>query len=175
MSGSNAIPIPSRKGKGPVYGSGSVDTTPSSSSSSRSSADSNAHYGSFGSPSTSLGGSGGRRESLMSPTFSAQEHTVVNVGEEEAPRLITCVKASQGFDWNVGMFFSFLIPTLEGLWSLSFPFFCTYIKVIIPRYHSVANAPSLQRSSSPRTQTTTSTTSSADRIPWRISFLPRRR
>jgi hypothetical protein len=45
----------------------------------------------------------------MSRTFSAQEHTVVNVGEEEAPRLITCVKTSQGFDWNVGMFFPSLI------------------------------------------------------------------
>jgi hypothetical protein len=38
----------------------------------------------------------------MSATFSAQEHTVINVGEEESPRLITCVKASQGFDWNQG-------------------------------------------------------------------------
>ena len=42
----------------------------------------------------------------MSETFSRQEHTVINVGEEEgegALRLITCVKASQGFDWNMGM------------------------------------------------------------------------
>jgi hypothetical protein len=130
MSGSNAIAIPSRKGKGPARNtssdtsSSSFQSTPPSSSSRSggfahpgsnanrfsyvSNASSNYNYGSFGSPSTpssSLGGSGGggRRESLMSPTFSAQEHTVVNVGEEEAPRLITCVKASQGFDWNVGM------------------------------------------------------------------------
>jgi hypothetical protein len=49
----------------------------------------------------------------MSATFSKQEHTVINVGEEESPRLITCVKASQGFDWNQRMhFFS----------SPSFPF-----------------------------------------------------
>jgi hypothetical protein len=41
----------------------------------------------------------------MSATFSKQEHTVVNIGEEENPRLITCVKASQGFDWNMGMSF----------------------------------------------------------------------
>ncbi|KAF2819517.1 hypothetical protein CC86DRAFT_306735 [Ophiobolus disseminans] len=40
----------------------------------------------------------------MSPTFSRAEHTVVNVGEEESPRLITCVKASQGFDWNLEIF-----------------------------------------------------------------------
>jgi hypothetical protein len=50
-----------------------------------------------------------RRESLMSAAFSAQEHTVINVGEEECPRLITCVKASQGFDWNQGMSFSLLL------------------------------------------------------------------
>jgi len=42
----------------------------------------------------------------MSETFSRQEHTVINVGEEEGEglRLITCVKASQGFDWNMEMF-----------------------------------------------------------------------
>lgn len=38
----------------------------------------------------------------MSATFSAAEHTVINVGEEENPRLISCVKASQGFNWNQG-------------------------------------------------------------------------
>jgi hypothetical protein len=27
---------------------------------------------------------------------------VINIGEEERPRLITCVKASQGFTWNQG-------------------------------------------------------------------------
>ncbi|KAJ4359261.1 hypothetical protein N0V95_002342 [Ascochyta clinopodiicola] len=37
-------------------------------------------------------------------TFSKAEHTVVNVGDAEFPRLITCVKASQGFDWNQEMF-----------------------------------------------------------------------
>ena len=36
-------------------------------------------------------------------SFSKAEHTVVNVGDAEFPRLITCVKASQGFDWNQGM------------------------------------------------------------------------
>ena len=37
------------------------------------------------------------------PAFAKTEHTVVNVGNAEVPRLITCVKASQGFDWNLGM------------------------------------------------------------------------
>ena len=51
-----------------------------------------------------------RRESLMSETFARQEHIVVNVGEEDEGglRLITCVKASQGFDWNQGMWFFLL-------------------------------------------------------------------
>jgi len=40
----------------------------------------------------------------MSATFSKADYTVVNVGEEERPRLITCVKASQGFDWNQEIF-----------------------------------------------------------------------
>ncbi|KAH6644165.1 hypothetical protein C7974DRAFT_383038 [Boeremia exigua] len=40
----------------------------------------------------------------MSASFSKAEHTVVNVGDAEFPRLITCVKASQGFDWNQEMF-----------------------------------------------------------------------
>jgi hypothetical protein len=46
----------------------------------------------------------------MSETFARQEHIVVNVGEEDEGglRLITCVKASQGFDWNQGMWFSLL-------------------------------------------------------------------
>jgi len=55
----------------------------------------------------------------MSETFSRQEHTVINVGEEEgegALRLITCVKASQGFDWNMGMSSScpFAVEALVG-------------------------------------------------------------
>ena len=37
-------------------------------------------------------------------SFSKAEHTVVNVGDAEFPRLITCVKASQGFDWNQEIF-----------------------------------------------------------------------
>jgi len=55
----------------------------------------------------------------MSETFSRQEHTVINVGEEEGEglRLITCVKASQGFDWNMGMYFCLclLLLAVEGL------------------------------------------------------------
>ncbi|KAH0543980.1 hypothetical protein FGG08_001747 [Glutinoglossum americanum] len=46
-----------------------------------------------------------RRPSLLSSSISKQEHTVVDVGHPDGPpRLITCVKASQGFDWNQDIF-----------------------------------------------------------------------
>ncbi|OCK81222.1 hypothetical protein K432DRAFT_326777 [Lepidopterella palustris CBS 459.81] len=37
-------------------------------------------------------------------SLSKTEHIVINVGNSDAPRLITCVKASQGFDWNQEIF-----------------------------------------------------------------------
>ncbi|MCJ1244586.1 hypothetical protein MMC30_001784 [Trapelia coarctata] len=46
-----------------------------------------------------------RRVSLLSSSLSAQEHTVVNIGHPDGPpRLITCVRSSQGFDWNQEIF-----------------------------------------------------------------------
>jgi len=45
-----------------------------------------------------------RRLSLLSSSLAKADYTVVNVGSPEAPRLITCVKASQGFDWNQEIF-----------------------------------------------------------------------
>jgi len=51
----------------------------------------------------------------MSPAFSKAEHTVINVGGEEFPRLISCVKASQGFDWNQGTY-TILYPTRFDTW-----------------------------------------------------------
>jgi hypothetical protein len=60
--------------------------------------------------------------SCLAPTFSSAEYTVINVGEEEAPRLISCVKRSQGFDWNQGTLtspFPLQIPPLSvnaGSW-----------------------------------------------------------
>ncbi|KAH7080671.1 hypothetical protein FB567DRAFT_531467 [Paraphoma chrysanthemicola] len=101
-SSSNAIAIPTRKNK-----LGSVGTSASAASSV------NFAYGSFAStssssvsssPSSSPGQQQRRRESLMSATFSKADYTVINVGEEESPRLITCIKASQGFDWNQEIF-----------------------------------------------------------------------
>lgn len=40
----------------------------------------------------------------MSSSISKTEHIVINVGNSDSPRLITCVKASQGFDWNQDIF-----------------------------------------------------------------------
>ncbi|EAT89834.1 hypothetical protein SNOG_03103 [Parastagonospora nodorum SN15] len=81
---SNAIAIPRRKSK--VHGAGNAGG---------SSGDSFQKYGSFSSgspssaPSSIPNASGRRRESLMSASFSQVEHTVINVGEEERPRLIS--------------------------------------------------------------------------------------
>jgi hypothetical protein len=126
-SSSNAIAIPRRKGKHPAASRHSLDSSASSSASTPSTpsyrstshnyqftpAENRFSYGRYGSvgssaesPSSSpqSASSMRRRESLMSATFSKAEHTVINVGEEECPRLITCVKASQGFDWNQEIF-----------------------------------------------------------------------
>lgn len=91
MATTTAIPIPSRKNKHPAASNnndaGSVDSAASTPPGS---------YGSAtpsGSPSSeNTQSKQRRRESLMSAAFSAQEHTVVNVGDAESPRLVrlTC-------------------------------------------------------------------------------------
>ncbi|KAF2477849.1 uncharacterized protein BDR25DRAFT_275323 [Lindgomyces ingoldianus] len=102
---SSFIAIPKRKKK---QGESSAATPSPSSSSSFA-------YGSFASSAGSPNASSvapsplsrpayDRRPSLMSPAFTKAEHTVINVGNSECPRLITCVKASQGFDWNQEIF-----------------------------------------------------------------------
>jgi len=84
MATTTAIPIPSRKNKHPAASVDSAASTPPGS------------YGSAtpsGSPSSeNTQSKQRRRESLMSAAFSAQEHTVVNVGDAESPRLVrlTC-------------------------------------------------------------------------------------
>ncbi|KAI6245685.1 hypothetical protein HI914_06193 [Erysiphe necator] len=46
-----------------------------------------------------------RRPSLLSSSLSKQEHTVVNIGDPDGvPRLITCVRSSQGYEWNPEIF-----------------------------------------------------------------------
>ncbi|KAK4996896.1 hypothetical protein LTR66_003600 [Elasticomyces elasticus] len=44
------------------------------------------------------------RRSLLGSSLSKAEHTVINVGHSDMPRLITCVKSSQGFEWNQELF-----------------------------------------------------------------------
>ncbi|USW56140.1 hypothetical protein Slin15195_G094590 [Septoria linicola] len=57
-------------------------------------------------PPSSLSGSiSRRRPSLMGTSLSKSEYTVINLGHEDGPpRLVTCVKSSQGFDWNQELF-----------------------------------------------------------------------
>jgi len=46
-----------------------------------------------------------QRPSLLSSSVSKVEHSVFDLGiRDGSPRLITCVKASQGFDWNLDIF-----------------------------------------------------------------------
>ncbi|KAI4738336.1 hypothetical protein E4T50_11208 [Aureobasidium sp. EXF-12298] len=41
-------------------------------------------------------------DECLGDSLSKSEYTVVNIGGPENPRLITCIKTSQGFDWNQG-------------------------------------------------------------------------
>ncbi|KAL1586033.1 hypothetical protein WHR41_04785 [Cladosporium halotolerans] len=46
-----------------------------------------------------------RRQSLLGSSLSKSEHTVVDLGAGGGmPRLVSCVKSSQGFDWNQELF-----------------------------------------------------------------------
>ncbi|KAL1310853.1 hypothetical protein AAFC00_001085 [Neodothiora populina] len=82
----------------PMHSSSPSTPTCSSSSSSSSTPSS-----SMALPSTSRYAE--RRPSLLSSSLSRSEYTVINVGGPDGPpRLITCVKSSQGFDWNQDIF-----------------------------------------------------------------------
>lgn len=43
-----------------------------------------------------------RRPSLLGSSLSKSEYTVINLGHDEGLRLVSCVKSSQGWDWNQG-------------------------------------------------------------------------
>ncbi|KAK4556193.1 hypothetical protein LTR86_006890 [Recurvomyces mirabilis] len=46
-----------------------------------------------------------RRPSLLGSSLSKSEYTVMDLGHDDGPpRLVTCVKSSQGFDWNQELF-----------------------------------------------------------------------
>ncbi|TVY86924.1 hypothetical protein LAWI1_G004765 [Lachnellula willkommii] len=99
---SSSINIPSRSS----YGQSSKAAPSSSSTSSYSSSPRtprNQTGSSSASPNSSYGHD--RRPSLLSSSLSKQEHTVINIGDPDGvPRLITCVRSSQGFDWNPEIF-----------------------------------------------------------------------
>ncbi|RVD84512.1 uncharacterized protein DFL_006261 [Arthrobotrys flagrans] len=87
---SSAIPIPKKASK-------KASSPPSPGSSDEMSSSSN-------SPSAAIFGHR-RRQSLLSSSLSKQEHTVFDLGTRDGTaRLVTCVKAGQGFDWNQEMF-----------------------------------------------------------------------
>ncbi|KAK6359596.1 hypothetical protein TWF696_000746 [Orbilia brochopaga] len=92
---SSAIPIPKKSSKKTAAPSSPAPSDDMSSPSPSTSANS---------PSTALFGHR-RRQSLLSSSLSKQEHTVFDLGTRDGTaRLVTCVKAAQGFDWNQEMF-----------------------------------------------------------------------
>lgn len=51
-----------------------------------------------------------RRPSLLGSSLAKSEYTVVNLAHHDGPpRLVTCVKRSQGFDWNQGVYIAFAL------------------------------------------------------------------
>ncbi|KAF3168444.1 hypothetical protein TWF225_011764 [Orbilia oligospora] len=94
---SSAIPIPKKSSKKTSSSSSSSPSPGSSDEMSSPSTSSN-------SPSSAIFGHR-RRQSLLSSSLSKQEHTVFDLGTRDGTaRLVTCVKAGQGFDWNQEMF-----------------------------------------------------------------------
>ncbi|KAH7115162.1 hypothetical protein B0J11DRAFT_540001 [Dendryphion nanum] len=112
---SSSIAIPRRKKR---HGENNSTATPSCTGPSPSSSSSSSSFGYNSFPGNRVGSTNStsspaasqspsyrdRRPSLMSQAFTQAEHTVINIGNSEYPRLISCVKASQGFHWNQEIF-----------------------------------------------------------------------
>lgn len=100
---SSSITIPSRSGYGESSKAGGSSNSSSSSSYSTSPRTPQQSSSTSSSPKSCCGHD--RRPSLLSTSLSKQEHTVINIGDPDGPpRLITCVRSSQGFDWNPEIF-----------------------------------------------------------------------
>lgn len=100
---SSSITIPSRS----TYGESSKAAAGSSSSSSFSTSPRTPQQGEQSSAPVSPSAKYGhdRRTSFLSSSFSKQEHTVIDIGDPDGvPRLITCVRSSQGYEWNPEIF-----------------------------------------------------------------------
>ncbi|KAL3426288.1 hypothetical protein PVAG01_03079 [Phlyctema vagabunda] len=99
---SSSINIPTRSPYGESSKAGGAS---SSSSSTYSSSPRSPQQNTSASASPNLRFGHDRRPSLLSSSLSKQEHTVINIGDPDGtPRLITCVRSSQGFDWNPEIF-----------------------------------------------------------------------
>ncbi|GAB7344467.1 hypothetical protein MBLNU457_2305t1 [Dothideomycetes sp. NU457] len=116
---SSSIAIPKRKSRFDTgYGGSSVASSSSSATSPSSYSDPNTNSPASSSSVSRIGSTmaspppqgtvsryAERRPSLLGTSISKSEYTVINVaGPDGPPRLITCVKASQGFDWNQDIF-----------------------------------------------------------------------
>ncbi|KAG4436997.1 hypothetical protein IFR05_007501 [Cadophora sp. M221] len=111
---SSSIAIPTRTG----YGESNKAATSSSSSSSFSSPRTPQQPQQAATPTSSTAKYGhDRRRSLLSSSLSKQEHTVINIGDPDGvPRLITCVRSSQGYEWNPEIFLpSYVESNFESL------------------------------------------------------------
>ncbi|KAK0113716.1 hypothetical protein ONS95_013964 [Cadophora gregata] len=113
---SSSITIPTRTG----YGESSKAAPSSSSSSSFSSprTPQQQQQQQTATPTSSTAKYGhDRRRSLLSSSLSKQEHTVINIGDPDGvPRLITCVRSSQGYEWNPEIFLpSYVESNFESL------------------------------------------------------------
>ncbi|KAH6721277.1 hypothetical protein BKA61DRAFT_469452 [Leptodontidium sp. MPI-SDFR-AT-0119] len=111
---SSSITIPTRTG----YGESNKAATSSSSSSSFSSPRTPQQPQQAATPTSSTAKYGhDRRRSLLSSSLSKQEHTVINIGDPDGvPRLITCVRSSQGYEWNPEIFLpSYVESNFESL------------------------------------------------------------
>ncbi|KAG4416161.1 hypothetical protein IFR04_010680 [Cadophora malorum] len=114
---SSSITIPTRTG----YGESNKAATSSSSSSSFSSPrtpQQQQQQQQAATPTSSTSKYGhDRRPSLLSSSLSKQEHTVINIGDPDGvPRLITCVRSSQGYEWNPEIFLpSYVESNFESL------------------------------------------------------------
>ncbi|KAF2753682.1 hypothetical protein EJ05DRAFT_489868 [Pseudovirgaria hyperparasitica] len=103
---SSSIPIPRRKRKSSSHSTYHINESSSSSSASSSSSSYKRtpfSHSPTTPPQAAIFGRD-RRPSLLSESISKTEHIVINIGQPDAPRLISCVKASQGFDWNPDIF-----------------------------------------------------------------------
>ncbi|KAH8819533.1 hypothetical protein F5884DRAFT_760815 [Xylogone sp. PMI_703] len=100
---SSSITIPTRSSYGESSKAGAQSSSSSSSYSSSPKMPRQQNRSAPGSPESRYGHD--RRPSLLSSSLLKQEHTVINIGDPDGtPRLITCVRSSQGFDWNPEIF-----------------------------------------------------------------------